>query len=180
MSMHQITLGPYKQKYKIKQTSHFFITTTLFLPTNMSGIAIKCFILCFILSANIFQTTERVEAKCKPQDRFQINIGNNLPPNPHKLEVHCASGNNDIGYHYIDSGSNFHFSFCNSFFGNTLFFCHLWWFNRDKAFDVFKSKWAERCFFGRCYWEARGDGIYYSNSYPPINLTKLYDWNVHG
>lgn len=136
----------------------------------------KYFILCFILSTNIFQI---VTSSCKQQNKFQINIGNNLP-STHKLEVHCASGNDDLGHNFINRGSVYHFSFCDSFFHNTLFFCHLYWFNKDSAFDVFKSKWAGRCEFGRCYYEARGDGVYYSNSYPPGKLTKMYDWNTHG
>lgn len=152
------------------------------LGANMNHMTHKCLILCFILLANIFQTTELVKAKlCKRSNKFQIRVFNNLPPSPHKLEVHCASGDNDLGYHRVDQYSDFTWSFCDSIFRNTLFFCHLWWYNRDRAFDVFKSKWDSRCYFGVCYWEARGDGIYFSKEYPPSNstLTKMYDWNIH-
>ena len=144
------------------------------------------FLLFFILWAQILIQVQPVELESLKDcftDRIHVYVKNNLPPNPHSLEAHCASGDDDLGHHKIGRNGDYHFTFCTSFWDNTLFFCHFWWYNKDQALVVYKTrnlKDDNRCHNNPCYYEARGDGVYYANSIgPKQNLTKLYNWNVH-
>ncbi|KAL3649285.1 hypothetical protein CASFOL_005688 [Castilleja foliolosa] len=110
-----------------------------------------------------------------------VFVENNLPRDSPSLVFHCASGDDDLGYHTLTHlGQEYHFEF--SILPKTLFFCHLWWNGKDIAFDVFNAKWTtHHC--ARvpgeeiCYWQAREDGIYLSKDYnPPTNFIKKYSW----
>lgn len=136
------------------------------------------YLIIMIFWAQIFQSLELIRG-CFI-NRVFIHVVNNLPPNPHKLEVHCASGDDDLGYKKIDRNADLHFSFCSSLWDNTLFFYHLWWNNKDRAFEAYRTKGNTKCEKDiSYYYAAKSDGMYYSNSYPPVNLTKMYDWNIH-
>ncbi|KAM3199041.1 hypothetical protein P3L10_034193 [Capsicum annuum] len=65
----------------------------------------------------------------------EVHVLNQLSGKSPQLELHCASGDNDLGYHYPHVGLNFHWKFDS--WARTLFFCHFWWGDKDKAFDVF-------------------------------------------
>lgn len=127
----------------------------------------------FILFATIFLRTGTAK-HCGITERYDVQVMNRLP-NP-QLRLHCASGNDELGYHNIVTNDNFHWSFCDSYTGKTLFFCHLWWGNQDISFDVFTSKFGEKCLRGKCLWEARPDGIYFSGGQQPSAFRKMHDW----
>lgn len=141
------------------------------------GNNIMKYLLIMIFWAQIFQSFELTKACI--ENRVHIHVVNNLPPNPHKLEAHCASGDDDLGYQKLDRNKDLHWSFCTSILDNTLFFCHLWWNNKDRAFEAYRTKDHSKCENDVCYYAAKSDGIYYSNAYPPVNLTKMYTWNIH-
>ncbi|KAI3470478.1 hypothetical protein Pfo_027141 [Paulownia fortunei] len=135
---------------------------------------IKYILLSLILSVNSSPTLACFLGKFFS---YNIHVVNNLPPNIGPLLVHCASKNNDLGYHTLTSNQDFHFHFCSKPL-STLFFCHLWWGKKNKAFDVYNAKWKINiCKQNhQCYWAAKTDGIYFSDSYPPQKLTKGYNW----
>ncbi|KAL1539747.1 hypothetical protein AAHA92_24194 [Salvia divinorum] len=95
------------------------------------------------------------------------------------LRVHCASGDDDIGFHTLYTHNDLHWSFCTNFGDTTLFFCHLWWGNTvEKAFDVFSSSIDKFC-DGTCNWVARHDGIYFSgNRDPMVGLIRKHYWEA--
>ncbi|KZV38375.1 hypothetical protein F511_19896 [Dorcoceras hygrometricum] len=81
------------------------------------------------------------------------------------MVVHCASKNNDFGNHTLTTDQEFEFSFCLEIF-STLFFCHIWWQNKDSAFDAYNAKWLDNpCIGPNCTYEARPDGIYLSGKF---------------
>ncbi|KAK6156327.1 hypothetical protein DH2020_010575 [Rehmannia glutinosa] len=121
--------------------------------------------------------------KCFLSSKFQVRVANNLPPYTEPIYLHCASGDDDLGRHKLERNQEFHWSFCERVIGGTtLFFCHIWWITRDgskeKAFDAFYAKWAERCDTGMCFWVARSDGIYFTKDNSKNSLTKMFNWEV--
>ncbi|KAL7148267.1 hypothetical protein ABFS83_06G166500 [Erythranthe nasuta] len=134
---------------------------------------IKYILLCFIISINSFQAYACFWGK---KVSYTVHVANNLPPNTDRLVVHCASKDDELGYHNLTTKQDFHFHFCKKPKA-TLFFCHLWWGNKNKAFDVFNARWdPDICVDHTCYWEAQGDGIYFSGTWPPGELGKAYNW----
>ncbi|GFP88068.1 hypothetical protein PHJA_000950500, partial [Phtheirospermum japonicum] len=101
-----------------------------------------------------------------------------LPTDSPALSLHCASGSKELRYHDLTAGQDFSYDFCSSY--SALFFCHLWWKEKDIAFEVYNISFAERCYTPEqgyiCYWEARADGIYLSSGFPPTSFTKQYSW----
>lgn len=137
------------------------------------GIIAKNMILCLLFLANLLQTMAESKLNCRITDKYEVHVVNNLPSN---LRLHCASGDNDLGHHILGRNTDFHWEFCESYLGNTLFFCHLFWGSKDIAFDVFRSQDKRRCPRGACFYAAKPDGIYFSGYYPPRALEKIYDW----
>ncbi|KAL3650277.1 hypothetical protein CASFOL_006680 [Castilleja foliolosa] len=131
-------------------------------------VVIVLYILFFL---NIFQTNGSLDKVCFT-DKYEVHVINRLP-NP-QLEIHCASKDDELGHLKVDPCYDFHWTFCDGYHGKTLFFCHLWWKNTDAAFDVFTSEQSDRCFRGKCTWEARPDGIYFAGG--QSDFKKFYDW----
>ncbi|GFQ04716.1 hypothetical protein PHJA_002615600 [Phtheirospermum japonicum] len=130
-----------------------------------------------ILSAIILQTMASDEANCFLSRRIRIYVVSQLPPDTPPLSVRCKSGDDDLGLRTLYSGQGFTFSFCINF--RTLFFCHLWWNGKDLSFEVFNNtgKDKDKCDAnGKCYYEAKSDGIYFANDEPPKQLQKIIDW----
>ncbi|KAL0340728.1 UNVERIFIED_CONTAM: hypothetical protein Sradi_4589600 [Sesamum radiatum] len=116
------------------------------------------------------------KAQCFLSRKFEVHIVSNLPPQPGPLVAHCASKDDDLGNHTLTTDQDFDFNFCVVPF-TTLFFCHLWWGNKDISFDVFNTKTImQQCTDRQCYWAAKSDGIYFAGSYPPEGLHKVYSW----
>lgn len=126
---------------------------------------IKCLLFCSIVSANLFQGM----SFCFWSYKTTVEVFSRLPQNSPALVVHCASRDDDIGWHRLAPNQGFNFRFCVKPF-TTLFFCHLWWGNKNKAVVAFNAKWIfDRCYRHTCTWEAQSDGIYLSGK-------KDYDW----
>ncbi|GFQ07894.1 hypothetical protein PHJA_002933400 [Phtheirospermum japonicum] len=111
--------------------------------------------------------------------RVTVFVVSDLPRDSPPLYVHCASGDDELGYHTLKLGQDFHFEFGKG--PKTLFFCHLWWNGKNIAFDVFRTSWkTNHCAsvpeMEICYWQARPDGIYLAKDYPATSLTKQYSW----
>ncbi|KAL3616324.1 hypothetical protein CASFOL_039714 [Castilleja foliolosa] len=124
----------------------------------------------------------------KAQSRCMFNrvtfyVVNKLSQSSPPIDLHCASGDRELGYHNIGVGQNFSYSFCTKF--RALYFCHLWWRQKDVAFEVWNHNWhSSACGFTRdhpktCYWEARDDGVYLAAQYPPQSFDKLHNWSTH-
>lgn len=145
-----------------------------FLPTKkMSYIIIKYLVLALVLLANLFQVFALEKRKCFILYKAEVHIINNLPSNSTPLVVHCASKNDDLGRHILTINQEFHFDFCVNPFA-TLFFCHLWWGNHNKAFDAFDVTWKSNpCLDASCYWTTKNDGIHLSGFSPLREVGKI-------
>ncbi|KAK4732707.1 hypothetical protein R3W88_025695 [Solanum pinnatisectum] len=103
---------------------------------------------------------------CPFGSKYTVYITNKLPSHSPKLTFHCASKNDDLGYHDLAINQVFNWSFCEAILSRTLFFCHFWWGSKEKVFDVFNDPYT--CVKGtgnpniltNCKWEARADGFY--------------------
>lgn len=105
---------------------------------------------------------------------LRIDISNGLPDNSNLLAVHCRSKDDDLGNHTLRVNQNFSWRFVPNFIPNTLFFCHFWWGQKSKVFDVYnQKKMGCECehngptYSNTCFWQARADGFYYSKFTPP-------------
>ncbi|EYU18039.1 hypothetical protein MIMGU_mgv1a022278mg, partial [Erythranthe guttata] len=54
-----------------------------------------------------------------------------LPPNTPYLNVHCKSGDRDLGIQVLASNQDFHWDFDSGF--RTLYFCNLSWSGKSKT-----------------------------------------------
>lgn len=96
---------------------------------------------------------------CFMTAKEHIYVVNNLLPNSAPLKLHCASGDNDLENHILYPDQDFHWSFCANILPTTLFFCHLWWGSKEKAFDVYNEKFFLKT-TNYWWWVVKNDGYY--------------------
>ncbi|KAI3469899.1 hypothetical protein Pfo_026562 [Paulownia fortunei] len=65
---------------------------------------------------------------------YEVHIINSFNDNTDELIVHCKSGDDDLGEHFLDKGDDWHWKFRVNFFRSTLFFCHVQWGEFEKRF----------------------------------------------
>uniref|UniRef100_A0A0V0H514 S-protein homolog n=1 Tax=Solanum chacoense TaxID=4108 RepID=A0A0V0H514_SOLCH len=90
------------------------------------------FLLLIILFINILHL--------KSVNSFQVQVVNNIDPTKfpfNSIKIHCASKDNDMGFHDLSPNNKFEWSFKEKYFANTMFFCHFWWGLKERAFEVF-------------------------------------------
>ncbi|GFQ08782.1 hypothetical protein PHJA_003022200 [Phtheirospermum japonicum] len=105
-----------------------------------------------------------------------VYVVNNLPSNSPLLDLRCQSGDDDLGNKTLRVNENFHWTFCQNFFGRTLFFCHFYWGSKQRVFTVFKTNPFKGSYVTH-YWLAKKDGFYFSNDNVTQTFTKKYDWS---
>ncbi|KAM7466301.1 hypothetical protein LguiB_013863 [Lonicera macranthoides] len=118
--------------------------------------------------------------------KTEVHIVNGLPVNTWWLVFRCQSKDDDLGYQKLLVGQEYYWKFRVNLFGTTLFFCHFYWGDKDKVFDVFKaSTHIPDCSpvdedIPRCYWLVKDDGFYFSNKMgdpaDSFDWEKLYSW----
>lgn len=132
----------------------------------------KYYFFLLIVSSCLLQTI----TSCFFVHKYAVYVVNNLPPNTPPLFLHCASKDDDLGNHTLPINQHFRFAFCKNAFA-TLFFCRFRWNGKDKALNVYDSSWKyNRCQYDVCYYALKSDGVYFSISYPPKELTFLSPW----
>ncbi|XP_075111211.1 S-protein homolog 2-like [Nicotiana tabacum] len=149
------------------------------------------FILTFYFTQEINATGREVVTDMKTKSRLiqfgippiSVHIMDRINATSPQLIFHCASGDDDLGYHYPKFNQDFMFTFGLHFFVETVFFCHFWWGSEDKAFEVFRDSGACADHGGLdtsdCFWIVKSDGFYFTNVDPdsnPSSITKIYDW----
>ncbi|EYU39662.1 hypothetical protein MIMGU_mgv1a023453mg, partial [Erythranthe guttata] len=123
---------------------------------------------------NIFVTTTYC---CVLSKQYEVHVVNKMPLP--RMKVHCASADNDLGYHYAEPDYDLNWKFCENITGNTLYFCTLRWRNKEVSFNAFTSHLKnDPCSKGICRFEARIKGIYFSGGAFPT-MTMLYFWKNH-
>lgn len=115
-------------------------------------------------------------------EKYEMHIINNLPNSI--LRLHPQSKDNDLGYHNLNNGQEFTWSFHVNFPSTTLYFAHFWWNQKQKSFDVFEiGLGMDYCGYNiialnRCYWYVKEDGFYIQNNRRSGHpLKKMYDWD---
>lgn len=137
-------------------------------------------VLVLVLVLSIFSYMSEVKAAF---EKYEIHIINNLPNSI--LRVHPQSKDNDLGYHNLNNGQDYTWSFKVNFPSTTLYFAHFWWNNKkQKSFNVFDiGLGMDYCGYNiialnRCYWYVKEDGFYIQNNYKSGHpLKKMYDWD---
>lgn len=107
----------------------------------------------------------------------EVHIYDELPDPP--LQVHCKSKDDDLHMRTLRTGQSFMWSFHMNFWFSTVFYCHFYWGDKDKSFDVFDYKFENICSTSRrkvvkCMWVVRPDGFFLSNGFD--NYTRVHDW----
>lgn len=105
----------------------------------------------------------------------RVRIINSLPEKSKPLTLHCASGDDDLGFHKITVGENYSWKFCPNISGSTLFFCHFWWNSKQVAFDVYKVR-SYKLNHTLNVFVVKSDGIYLAHDDPGSSLKKYASW----
>ncbi|CAN0897802.1 S-protein homolog 1 [Linum grandiflorum] len=92
-----------------------------------------------------------------------VHIVNQFEINLETLFVHCQSKDDDLGFHYIDFGTEFTWKFRPTLLGRTQFWCYVAP-KRDKEI-VYKAYWEDnhdndRQYMDHVRWVAKEDGLY--------------------
>lgn len=104
---------------------------------------------------------------------FEIHVTDRIRQG--SLRIHCASGDDDLGYHNLYNGQEIMWKFNPDIFGRTIYFCHFWWGKQSKRFDVYNKRTEDQY----VYWLATRDGFYYADHnapFPSDQWSKKYDW----
>ncbi|PWA71191.1 plant self-incompatibility protein S1 family [Artemisia annua] len=97
------------------------------------------------------------------------------------VTLRCQSKDDDFGYHVLNSSKvDYDWSFCQNFWGSTLYFCHFWRPNYEQVFDVFNNTIVKHCIQGTfddniCSYEVRDDGFYLFKQDNYV-WVKWFDW----
>ena len=94
------------------------------------------------------------------------------------LKVHCKSGNDDMGVHYLKPDGFYYFTFHDNVMGDTLFWCTLSKgpdYKISSTFDAYVED-NNKHHGGTYSYLARDDGIYHRNQ-DYVKLHKKFDWN---
>lgn len=123
---------------------------------------------------------------CFLHQRYQVQIIDDLPSDAPQLKLHCASEDDDFGIKFLSSTQNFTWSFCENFWGTTLYHCHFWWSSKDREFDVFNEPWycihkgvVNDDYILTCAWVVRPEGFYLGTEYDKNGTLKkhmVYEW----
>ncbi|KAG6404612.1 hypothetical protein SASPL_136863 [Salvia splendens] len=127
-------------------------------------------------SFHVYDVTRAVERKRKGFSSLDVKWDHNRCSPP--LNVHCFSGDDDLGYHDLTQNAEYHFDFCENAVA-TMFACHFKWNGKDKSFHVYDARHggSDLCNKGICYYSVANDGFHFSNVYPPNQGRFFCDWN---
>ncbi|KAE9588866.1 putative plant self-incompatibility S1 [Lupinus albus] len=80
-----------------------------------------------------------------------VHIKNNLGDGIN-LQVHCKSGDDDLGIHNVTYGGDYEFHFKVNIFGTTLFFCGLEWNGKLHYIDAYDHERDKQRCGPDCFW----------------------------
>ncbi|KAL5757218.1 hypothetical protein ACOSQ2_021964 [Xanthoceras sorbifolium] len=145
---------------------------------NLSLLLIKIIIILFF-----FTDTENFVQAVFFTKHSTVKVYNDLGPGT-TLRIHCQSVKEDLGVHYLGYKQHFDWSFGRSIFGNTKFWCDVYWEKRQENFQPFDMERSteelglrdyELC--EPCAWRVTSDGAYrYHNKLNFETWIKFYDW----
>nr|XP_043611811.1 S-protein homolog 20-like [Erigeron canadensis] len=123
---------------------------------------------------------------------WYMNVVNEMLNEP-KIQVRCASKDDDLGMKALGWNEGHHWKFCDTLLGlngATVFWCHFYWGNKEQRFEVFNTTMRHQCNevgkdyekpYWRCTWMIRHTGFWFRDrrkgSDKPRDY-KWYDWKV--
>ncbi|TXG46791.1 hypothetical protein EZV62_026085 [Acer yangbiense] len=129
-------------------------------------------------------TENFVEARFYQNDAT-VKIYNDLGPDT-TLMINCNSKNDDLGTHYLKYKQHLDWSFGLSIFGNTKYWCNMFWNNKRYEnfypFDMLRTNDGARGYRDYdlcepCAWRITTDGGYrYHNKLNFEEWVKVYNW----
>ncbi|KAK4345385.1 hypothetical protein RND71_035561 [Anisodus tanguticus] len=140
-----------------------------------------CIIILFMLLF-IFPLEQLITA-CFLSGKYHIHVIDALGSGSSELKIHCASKQDDLGYHTLSNTQEFTWEFCEHFFDRTMYFCHVWWGSKESNWEVFND--PGNCIHqgqvpvgtNTCVWVINPDGFYLG--YYQDNGT-LWKYKNHG
>ncbi|KAF3970179.1 hypothetical protein CMV_006094 [Castanea mollissima] len=105
-----------------------------------------------------------------------VRIVNHLNNKP--LTYHCKSADDDLGLRTLQPNGEWEFSFDDSAFKTTDFYCYFFNKNLHASFDVFveTGSFEANCGGNHCIWTAQEDGFYLYDMIFDENV-KMHDWS---
>ncbi|KAL3518657.1 hypothetical protein ACH5RR_021246 [Cinchona calisaya] len=85
--------------------------------------------------------------------KVQVHIMN-MQRSGGRINVHCQSKDDDLGFHVVEYGDEYSWSFGANIWGSTLFYCDVQMINGDLTWYHFDAYDGIRDFF-RCWWHCR-------------------------
>lgn len=110
----------------------------------------------------------------------EVHIRSDLPNNSQPLFLRCQSGDTDFGMHKLYVGEEFYWKFRLHAFGRTLYFCHFYWGQKQRIFNVFdKHSVLSLCVVPLsqdlvCIWKVREEAFYVSHDNK--RFKKMHIW----
>ncbi|KAF5735404.1 hypothetical protein HS088_TW15G00906 [Tripterygium wilfordii] len=91
--------------------------------------------------------------------KTHVHVNNRLDDPKENFNIHCLSGDDDLGEHQVTHQQDYHFAFTPNFIGTTLFHCTFSWPGQFHKFDIYK---ATRDGCTTCKWDIYSTGPYRS------------------
>ncbi|KAI3714049.1 hypothetical protein L1987_72639 [Smallanthus sonchifolius] len=118
---------------------------------------------------------------CRITSQWDIFVMSNITDN---IVVHIKSGDDDLGNHTIPFNGNYQWSFCDNYFGRTLFYGYFWWGSKYQSLALFDDEIRGPCYRSKggtqhCYWLVRPDGFFvsgYNRTFSDTNWTFKKHW----
>ena len=119
-------------------------------------ISINRIVLLQIFLVLFLSSFHKVKGGLFVRNRVYVELFNDLGLN---VTVHCKSGHNDLGSHFIQYPNGFYqFNFKPNTFGTSDYYCNFQWPNNFHWFDIYLfDRDHPQC--SKCFWKIRPDGV---------------------
>ena len=136
-------------------------------------ISINRIVLLQIFLVLFLSSFHKVKGGLFVRNRVYVELFNDLGLN---VTVHCKSGHNDLGSHFIQYPNGFYqFNFKPNTFGTSDYYCNFQWPNNFHWFDIYLfDRDHPQC--SKCFWKIRPDGVCKLN-YETKQYDLCYPWN---
>lgn len=108
--------------------------------------------------------------------KHTLHFINEIPNS--QITLRCRSKEDDLGFHTLKTHDDYHFKFCQQFFGRTLYACDVKWADKKASFHGFDIELGQEwCVEYVCKWTMMPDGIYFTVK--KNRLVKRYNWTTN-
>ncbi|KAF5199817.1 hypothetical protein FRX31_010598 [Thalictrum thalictroides] len=131
-------------------------------------------------------------------DKVNVQVHNSLAPNK-KLNIHCKSADDDLGFHQLSYNQKFSWQFHINWLESTLFWCRVGWRDNhgiymEGSYNIYDyDRDAMRCdkiewpsiyvpvhgLAYICEWHVQEDGLYIFHPYRKLRSERIFTWPKH-